>query len=213
MSFPSNIINFNSEEELDISILEEFKNLDSNKFSNVIFSGGQSPKNFYKSLSKSNIDWTQYLVTISDERDVNINDPLSNEGVIKSIINNELFNQSFIGLRDEDIEEKLRKISTYDLSILGMGLDGHFASIFPAMTNIDLSLYGSDSLINVSDGFPDVPRISMTLNEIKKSKKVILIIKDNDKFNLLNTKKNKLLPVDILISTLNQKLTIYNLLT
>ncbi len=213
MSFPSNIINFNSEEELDISILEEFKNLDSNKFNNVIFSGGHSPKNFYKSLSKSNIDWTQYLVTISDERDVSINDPLSNEGVIKSIINNGLFNQSFIGLRDEDIEEKLRKISTYDLSILGMGLDGHFASIFPAMTNIDLSLYGSDSLINVSDGFPDVPRISMTLNEIKKSKKVILIIKDNDKFNLLNTKKNNLLPVDILISTLNQKLTIYNLLT
>ena len=196
-SLNKKVVSFNSISDLDDALLTLFNNLHQ-PISRIVLSGGSTPTSFYKRLSETDIKWSNYEITLSDERDVEILDPLSNEGSIKAIINNNSFNRSFISLVKEGAQSRLDLIKSYDLCILGMGDDGHIASIFPNMSNLSEALHHKSSLINLNDGYPDVSRLTMTLNEINKSKQIILLIKGEKKFNLLMDKRSdsELLPVD-----------------
>ena len=212
-SLNKKVVSFNSISDLDDALLTLFNNLDKS-ISRIVLSGGSTPASFYKLLSETDIKWSNYEITLSDERDVEILDPLSNEGSIKAIINNNSFNKSFISLAKEGAQSRLDLIKSYDLCILGMGDDGHIASIFPNMSNLSEALHHKSSLINLNDGYPDVSRLTMTLNEINKSKQIILLIKGEKKFNLLMDKRSdsELLPVDHLFIQMIDKIKIFKVL-
>ena len=212
-SLNKKVVSFNSISDLDDALLTLFNNLHQ-PISRIVLSGGSTPTSFYKRLSKTDIKWSNYEITLSDERDVEILDPLSNEGSIKAIINNNSFNRSFISLVKEGAQSRLDLIKSYDLCILGMGDDGHIASIFPNMSNLSEALHHKSSLINLNDGYPDVSRLTMTLNEINKSKQIILLIKGEKKFNLLMDKRSdsELLPVDHLFIQMINKIKIFKVL-
>ena len=212
-SLNKKVVSFNSISDLDDALLTLFNNLHQ-PISRIVLSGGSTPTSFYKRLSKTDIKWSNYEITLSDERDVEILDPLSNEGSIKAIINNNSFNRSFISLVKEGAQSRLDLIKSYDLCILGMGNDGHIASIFPNMSNLSEALHHKSSLINLNDGYPDVSRLTMTLNEINKSKQIILLIKGEKKFNLLMDKRSdsELLPVDHLFIQMIDKIKIFKVL-
>ena len=182
--------------------------------SRIVLSGGSTPISFYEILSDKDISWSNYQILLSDERKVEVSSLLSNEGTIKTIINHHSFNSSFVSLLDEDAESKLSAIESYDLCILGMGNDGHIASIFPNMSNLEEALYGKASLLNLYDGYPDVSRVTMSLNEINKSDQIILLIKGEKKFNLLMDKrvKNDLLPVDHLFTQMIDKIKVFKII-
>ena len=164
-SLNKKVVSFNSISDLDDALLTLFNNLHQ-PISRIVLSGGSTPMSFYKRLSETDIKWSNYEITLSDERDVEILDPLSNEGSIKAIINNNSFNRSFISLVKEGAQSRLDLIKSYDLCILGMGDDGHIASIFPNMSNLSEALHHKSSLINLNDGYPDVSRLTMTLNAV-----------------------------------------------
>ena len=212
-SLNKKVVSFNSISDLDDALLTLFNNLHQ-PISRIVLSGGSTPTSFYKRLSETDIKWSNYEITLSDERDVEILDPLSNEGSIKAIINNNSFNKSFISLVKEGAQSRLDLIKSYDLCILGMGDDGHIASIFPNMSNLSEALHHKSSLINLNDGYPDVSRLTMTLNEINKSKQIILLIKGEKKFNLLMDKRSdsELLPVDHLFIQMIDKIKIFKVL-
>ena len=212
-SLNKQVVSFNSLSDLDDALLTLFNNLHQ-PISRIVLSGGSTPMSFYKRLSETDIKWSNYEITLSDERDVEILDPLSNEGSIKAIINNNSFNRSFISLVKEDAQSRLDLIKSYDLCILGMGDDGHIASIFPNMSNLSEALHHKSSLINLNDGYPDVSRLTMTLNEINKSKQIILLIKGEKKFNLLMDKRSdsELLPVDHLFIKMIDKIKVFKVL-
>jgi|TARA_B000000475_G_scaffold229561_1_gene194720 6-phosphogluconolactonase len=212
-SLNKKVVSFNSISDLDDALLTLFNNLHQ-PISRIVLSGGSTPMSFYKRLSETDIKWSNYEITLSDERDVEILDPLSNEGSIKAIINNNSFNRSFISLVKEGAQSRLDLIKSYDLCILGMGDDGHIASIFPNMSNLSEALHHKSSLINLNDGYPDVSRLTMTLNEINKSKQIILLIKGEKKFNLLMDKRSdsELLPVDHLFIQMIDKIKIFKVL-
>ena len=212
-SLNKKVVSFNSLSDSDDALLALFNNLHK-PISRIVLSGGSTPLSFYKRLSVTDIKWSNYEITLSDERNVEISNPLSNEGSIKAIIKNTSFNKSFISLVKEDAQSRLDLIESYDLCILGMGDDGHIGSIFPNMSNLSEALYNKSSLINLNDGYPDVPRLTMSLNEINKSKQIILLIKGDKKFNLLMDKRsdNKLLPVDHLFIQMVNKIKIFKVL-
>jgi 6-phosphogluconolactonase len=212
-SLNKKVVSFNSISDLDDALLTLFNNLHQ-PISRIVLSGGSTPTSFYKRLSETDIKWSNYEITLSDERDVEILDPLSNEGSIKAIVNNNSFNRSFISLVKEGAQSRLDLIKSYDLCILGMGDDGHIASIFPNMSNLSEALHHKSSLINLNDGYPDVSRLTMTLNEINKSKQIILLIKGEKKFNLLMDKRSdsELLPVDHLFIQMIDKIKIFKVL-
>ena len=86
-----------------------------------------------------------------------------------------------------------------------MGTDGHFASIFPFMSNLDEAIDSTDPVIRVDSGYPEVPRITLSLSEILKSKKMVLLITGQEKVDLIRTKRDNSnsLPIDALIEKAN----------
>ena len=209
MSLTNNIKYFDSKDLLDNFLFNKVADLaKSNNFHSIILSGGSSPVSLYKKLGGSSLAFSNLQFVLSDDRRVPIDNPLSNEGMLNKTLGvAENFN--LLSLHSNDIEQILNSIPIYELAILGMGLDGHFASIFPEMTNLDKALTSLGAIEMVDDGFPEVPRISMTLNEIDKAKEIILLINGQEKLDLLlNLSKDSNLPIKYLIERTKDKLLI-----
>ena len=209
MNLTNNIQHFDSKDLLDDFLFNKLSDISqSGNFHSIILSGGSSPVSLYKKIGNSSLSLSNLQFVLSDDRRVSIDDPLSNEGMLNETIGVvEGFN--LLSLHSNDIEQSLNSIPVYELAILGMGLDGHFASIFPEMTNLDNALTSLGSIEMVDDGFPEVPRISMTLNEIDKAKEIILLISGQEKKDLLlNLTADSSLPIKYLIERTKHKLLI-----
>jgi len=209
VSLTNNIKYFDSKDLLNNFLFDKVADLaKSNNFHSIILSGGSSPVSLYKKLGESSLAFSNLQFVLSDDRRVPIDNPLSNEGMLNKTLGvAENFN--LLSLHSNDIEQRLNSIHVYELAILGMGLDGHFASIFPEMTNLDKALTSLGATEMVDDGFPEVPRISMTLNEIDKAREIILLINGQEKLDLLlNLSKDSNLPIKYLIERTKDKLLI-----
>ena len=76
------------------------------------------------------------------------------------------------------------KIDNFDTVLLGMGLDGHIASIFEAKTLHD------EDIVNTSA--VDYERVSMTLQFINTIEQKVLMLKGEEKLNILNNNEKNL---------------------
>ena len=91
--------------------------------------------------------------------------------------------------------------------LLGMGEDGHFASLFPSLIKTNPDYFDLSSLPEIiyteALGSACHKRVSMNLSMILKSKKIILLVSNQKKLDLINkAKTNRNLPIHFL---LNQK--------
>ena len=94
----------------------------------------------------------------------------------------------------------------FTVMLLGMGNDGHFASLFPEMlvqaknspkNNLEFEVSAEPSIITTPAlGNPKLPRISMNLSLILKSKRIILLANGKEKQAVLKSaEKDKMLPI------------------
>ena len=173
-----------------------------------IASGGSSPVPIFKDLSASNLDWANIEVTLVDDRSVNKSHVDSNEKLLnENLFVNKASNASFISLKSDPSE--VHKIKQpFDLMLLGMGEDAHFASLFPSMINTNIEYFNIDSkpeiIYTEPLGSPLHERISMNLAMILNSKNIILLVSNSKKLDVLTkAKTNKNLPLYYLF---NQKL-------
>jgi 6-phosphogluconolactonase len=173
-----------------------------------IASGGSSPVPIFKDLSASNLDWANIEVTLVDDRSVNKSHVDSNEKLLNdNLFVNKASNASFISLKS-DPSEVYKINQPFDLMLLGMGEDAHFASLFPSMINTNIEYFNIDSkpeiIYTEPMGSPLHERISMNLAMILNSKNIILLVSNAKKLDVLTkAKTNKNLPLYYL---LNQKL-------
>lgn len=164
----------------------------------IAVSGGSTPKGFFAALSEFDLPWQDITITLADERWVNIDSDSSNTRLVfENLIQNKAVNAKFFHLKQGELlnEETLADLNLaadssilpFDVVILGMGEDGHTASLFPCSDQIELCLADTTpSLIKVEPKTAPHQRISFSFNALKQSENVFLHIVGAGKKNVLD---------------------------
>tara|TARA_Y100000591_G_scaffold316836_1_gene325852 strand:+ start:4588 stop:5280 length:693 start_codon:yes stop_codon:yes gene_type:complete len=152
-----------------------------------ILSGGKSIKKIYKKIYNLDISWANSKIFIVDERLIKQEKNL-NSTLIKKIFKTkcDIYDVFENKVKNSYITKKIKKNNT--LAILGMGEDGHFASIFNNSKKYK-------SLINPKEtpgiyttekiGKPFCKRVTMNLSMINLSLKIILVVANKKRLEIL----------------------------
>lgn len=162
--------------------------------------GGTTPGPIFDNLASRRLDWPNISVTLTDERWVPVSSPDSNEALVrKHLLAGDSKAIKLIGLRtDADrpsagIAEAAARLQTlplpFDAVLLGMGGDGHFASLFPTMPGLPEGLTGKALCVASDQPINGQPRISLTLPLLLQSRLLLLAIKGKDKLQILEQAK------------------------
>ena len=166
-------------------------------------SGGSTPEPLYKSLSDADIDWGAIYVALVDERWVDFDHEKSNEAfTVKSLIQNKAAIANVVGMKNtaetpqeglSDCEAAYQQLAQpFDITILGMGSDGHTASLFPHADGLDAALNPESNELcaaitakqsEVTGAF--VERMTLSLAGLLKSKSLVLLITGDEKLAVL----------------------------
>jgi len=133
------------------------------------FTGGSTPAKVFALLSARALDWSKTTITLTDDRRVSDDHPASNFGKLYAAL-------GACGAQFERLEEG-RIMAPFDLVWLGMGEDGHVASLFPHMTAVIRP--GPCVIATTPIPLPpEAPFDRLTLNRraLKASKAIILVI-------------------------------------
>jgi len=194
-----------------------------NKRSSLAVSGGSTPINFFQKVSKLDILWSSIDITLIDDRWVEPTHKDSNEFLVrKYLLQNKAVNANFIPLKNnsnsakdgqKELEGCLDKLKKpIDLSILGMGNDGHTASLFPCSDELYLAMDidNQNKCIAVNPKTAPYERISLTRSMINKSNNIALYIVGEKKLETLEIAINNKDPLKMPIyAFLNKGLSIY----
>lgn len=155
----------------------------------LLVSGGRSPVAFFDQLSRRELPWSKVTVGLVDERWVPVTDPHSNEGLVRRhLLQNEATEASFSGLyqgaktveASADQAERLLRDFPWpaDVLVLGMGEDGHTASLFPGMANLAEALDPKGSRTCLATRAPSEPkdRLTLTLPRLESARRRFLEI-------------------------------------
>ena len=154
---------------------------------------------FFHQLSQQVLDWSKVTVTLADEeRWVDNDHQDSNEKLVReNLLINEAHCAKFLSLKNSEetavdgeaeLEVELSKYGQFTVVILGMGDDGHTASLFPGATALaaGLDLDSGRSCIAVTPTEAPHERISMTLPRLLNTESLIIHISGENKQNVLD---------------------------
>lgn len=186
------------EKASDFVIEQIHETLLTQEFCRIGLSGGSSPKKLYHALSQLDIPWERMMLIIIDERNVPLNDPMSNYGMIRE----ELFRRIKIPLKQVILfdtslgydaaihatEQKLtqlksKRLPLFDLLILGAGPDGHIAGIFPDSA---LPPKGSLTMKTHTDTFVVSERMTLTMEALTNCSSALLLLRGQEKEHILH---------------------------
>ena len=204
-------------------IKKSLNDINNSKKINLILAGGTSPLKFYDQLFKQKIDWNKVNLFLKDERLVDIYNKDSNYKNINSILKkNKLFNK-LKPLNKNSTKTKNVKFITNSLKryktvcFLGLGYDGHFASIFnysKEYNNLINIRKKPNILITDKVGKPFVKRVTMNLSMLNFSSKFYLILNNKNKLDLfkkiLNSKNIKMYSILNLINLAKNRILIFD---
>lgn len=176
------------------SIQKKVYLLKNDKFISFGLSGGKTPYPIYKNLFKIDIDWKNVNLISIDERFLSENSPYSNWRKIKESIGEKILSKINSDIKIDYYENDIKKsISTFqkklhdkiNISILGIGEDGHFASLFP--NNAYLTETTPNVIKTEAPDYLDIKeRISLSSRYIMDSDYIILVLRGENKKNTLN---------------------------
>ena len=212
------LISFASKEEAFTSLAQRISELirkaqETKGSASVLLSGGGTPMPVYKELSVSNVDFSKITFGLVDDRFVPANDPASNEGVIRDIFKNQpdFKIESMVGNPMDYAQSIAQCHQTYlkfvhgDVILLGMGGDGHFASLFPNDGPSTEGLLASEaSCLGTNAPSHPTKRISTNLAFIESIEHRILLITGKDKLEKLKASSTEGTPISYIVDKLTE---------
>lgn len=173
--------------------------LNDSQYASLLVSGGTTPVPLFKALSESPLAWERVCIALVDERWVEENHSASNAGLVKrTLLQNSASAAKFIGMKNSrvtaqagsrEVNEAYAEIpSPFDLLLLGMGPDGHIASLFPQSSGLTSALAVDNENLccaiqaqqsEVAGEYTE--RMSLTLKGILQARQIILLITGEDK--------------------------------
>lgn len=170
----------------------------------IALSGGNTPKRFFQALSTQTLDWARVTVLPIDERWLPPEHPRSNERLLRENLlqHNAAVARLLPLYRPTETPEMalmpvLTKIANeglpLDVAVLGMGDDGHVASLFPdlgydnpALREIGLQPRGRAPVMSVRTAAMPEPRMTLTLSAIFTAPALYLHIEGDKKRAVLD---------------------------
>jgi 6-phosphogluconolactonase len=184
----------------------------------LLLSGGSTPVPLYRSLSAAKLDWSRVHVALVDERWVDANNSSSNERLLReNLLVDHASEAHFTGMKNsatspfdgaEQCNADYFKLpSAYSICLLGMGPDGHTASLFPGaegLTEAVTSERHCAAIRAIRSGVTgdNLERMTMTPWSLQQSSKLILLIAGNDKWDVYEQARDNPASPDLPVSLL-----------
>ncbi|MGC8119260.1 6-phosphogluconolactonase [Marinobacter sp. VGCF2001] len=161
-------------------------------------SGGSTPLLFFRALADQDLDWSRVDILLVDERWVSEDDPASNTALVKRcLLVGRAAKARYFGLKQPGknpvqalgaVQGGLSELTLpLDVVVLGMGNDGHTASLFPDAPELAMAMdEQNDSLVAaMTPGSQPHGRITLTRAVLSKADFTALHLKGEDKLNTL----------------------------
>ena len=163
----------------------------------LVVSGGSTPRPFLEALARASLDWSRVLVTLADERWVAVDHPDSNAALVRrTLLTGEAGKARLIELTtaaatpEEGLDAVAARLAEvprpFDVVVLGMGGDGHTASLFPDAPELEHAMTTTDSPVAAAHP-PSVTqaRVTLTRAALVDSAARLLHVTGRDKRDVL----------------------------
>lgn len=158
----------------------------------LVVSGGSTPVPFFHALAAKPLPWERIDVTLADERWVDEQSSDSNAKLVREhLLQGTAASANFIPLTcdaatpEEGVEEAAKRTASLtwpaSVVILGMGGDGHTASLFPDSPELTLALATDELLVAVRTPSQSQPRITFSADRLHQARRHFLHITGEDK--------------------------------
>lgn len=153
----------------------------------MVLAGGTTPKRIYELLAEQDLPWEQWQLFLGDERCLDPDDPERNSLMIqKSWLDKvnfpaDNFHPVHAELGPEqgakDYADTIRTYLPFNMTLLGIGEDGHTASLFPGHQ------HNNDELTHAVYNSPKPPpeRVSLSQNALAQSEQTLILVTGSNK--------------------------------
>jgi 6-phosphogluconolactonase len=155
----------------------------------LVVSGGKTPIKLFHLLRARDLDWSRVCIALADERWVEPSSADSNEHLVRSeLLRDKAAAARFTGLKNAAPTPDIGAVSAwetfarvprpFDTVVLGMGDDGHTASLFPNSPNLGLALNPEAAAACVGMWAPVAPqpRMSLNLTALLDSRRIVILL-------------------------------------
>jgi len=161
--------------------------------------GGSTPGPIFDRLSRSDLSWAGVTVTLTDERWVDPSSDDSNENLVRRrLLVGDAAQATFLPLKGAGptpeadaaaAEARLAALPALSLVLLGMGADGHVASLFPGTPELAAGLDPDGARLCLAVARPGlapfVPRLTLTAHAILRAGLILLAVTGDEKRALI----------------------------
>jgi 6-phosphogluconolactonase len=164
----------------------------------LVVSGGGTPKALFAELAGRELQWHAVHITLADERWVAPDSPDSNERLVReTLLTGHAAAARFVPLKTDhsepgeaetEVEQRLAGMpAPFDVVMLGMGEDGHTASLFPGAEALERGLdrrSGRDAIAITPEPLPSnapYPRMTLTLPRLLQSRWLVMLLAGESK--------------------------------
>ena len=153
----------------------------------IALSGGDTARRCYELLATADVDWQAVDIFLGDERWVPVHDPESNEGMARFAFLDQVMPRAIHSMRGAGetpeaaavaYDQLVRTSPPIDLVHLGLGPDGHTASLFPGSPALEET---TRLVIATGDDLHPHRRLTFTFPGIARSRLVVFTVSGEDK--------------------------------